>query len=238
MDSIKEKVQVSVATYNLQSQSEKEALVEIFDKILKFSPDVIAVQGMTKMNSDIVFRILKSSGYNFSRFDQVGSKPRPVFEILFSKIPVLKKEYIPFNRTTQNKGLSKYLVTAGSRTQNPINVNIFTSHLESDSSGNTIRKNQITEIISEHNKNPDIQTIFAGDTSIPSWQEMLVKCPNEWGDAWRVKGTSQNEKTSFYDRSDQVWLSPGVLEIADYSKIKIGSEDTRAGVYVAFSTRE
>ena len=261
-DTTGEKATLTLITYNLCGQTEKEDIVGIFDAFLRYSPDVLAIQGMTKLNCDVVFRILKSQGYNYSRFDQLPSAVlKPSFEILFSKIPVTKKEYTPFIKSPQNRGLSKYLVTAGPRTQHPLPVYIFTSQLEVDAAGNAPRKVQILEIDAEYNKitqlrgapsgvkrptlkdalkssSPErleVPVIFAGDTSIPSWQEATVKHPPGWSDAWREKGTSQNEKTSLYDRSDQVWLAPSAkLCISSYTRIRVGGGDDRAGVLVVF----
>jgi hypothetical protein len=64
-----------------------------------------------------------------------------------------------------------------------------------------------------------------------------VKCPDGWSDTWREKGTSQNEKTSLYDRMDQIWVT-GALEIVDFSRIRVGSsDDTRAGVCATFRAK-
>jgi len=237
-----EKPELKVATFNICCTRDKEEITETFDAILKCKPDVVAMQGLTKQNCDAVFRIMKQQGYSFSRFDQTGM-PREDFETLFTRneIPVLKKEYKTFIRSQQNKGLSMYLITAGAQTQHPINVWIFTGKLEEDASGNSIRKTQIIEIDAERSKRNQTSVIFAGDTSIPSWQssDSSFKTPSGWLDAWREKGTSQNEKTSLYDRMDQIWFSSGgerPIEITDFGLIRISpSEDVRAGVCAFFT---
>lgn len=238
----KEEATLKVSSFNICEIEEKEEIVETFDSILRCNPDVLAVQGLTKRNCDAVFRIMKSKSYSFSRFDHTGP-PRDTFEILFSKntVPVIKKEYTPFIKTNQTRGLSKYLVTAGAQTQHPINVWIFTSKFEEGASGNAIRKVQILELIAEYNRTGALfPAIFAGDTSIPSWQssDVTVKCPDGWKDVWREKGTSQNEKTSLYDRMDQIWVT-GALEIVDFSNIRVNSsDDTRAGVCATFISKD
>lgn len=231
---------LKVATFNICSMDEKEEIVETFDAILRYDPDVIAIQGLTRQNCDSVFRIMKSKAYSFSRFDQTGA-PREEFEILFSKntVPIIKKEYTPFIKTNQNKGLSKYLVTAGAQTQQPIDIWIFTTKFEEGASGNAIRKVQILELNAEYNRvSKSAPGIFAGDTSIPSWQssDSSLRCPDGWCDAWREKGTSQNEKTSLYDRMDQIWSrNCEKIEIVEFSRIRVNSsDDTRAGVCATF----
>lgn len=234
---------ITVASFDICGNNEKEDIVEILDAILKYKPDILALQGLTRENCDIVFRNMKSQSYTYSRFDQTGN-PRTEFEILFSHndIPILKREYTRFIRTEQNRGISKYLVTVGSHTQNPTDVWIFTSQLERSASGNAIRKIQIMEIDAEYRRvstqlAKPMPVIFAGDTCIPSWQEHSLRCPDGWFDAWREKGTSQNEKTSLYDRTDQIWFcseSPK-LNIVDFERIRISSsDDIRSGVCSAF----
>lgn len=237
-----EKPELKVATFNICRTDDRDEIKEILDAILRCDPDVIAMQGLTKQNCDAVFRIMKQQGYSFSRFDQTGL-PREEFETLFTRneIPILKKEYRPFIRSQQRKGLSTYLITAGSHTQHPINLWIFTGKLEDGAPGNSIRKTQIIEIDAERSKHNQTPVIFAGDTSIPSWQssDSSFRPPGGWYDAWREKGTSQNEKTSLYDRMDQIWVSPAgkrQIEIMDFSLIRISSsEDIRAGVYSTFT---
>lgn len=239
----KERPVLKVATFNIVRNNEKEEIVEIFDSILRYDPDVLAVQGLTKQNCEAVFRIMKKGGYSFSRFDQTGA-PREDFEILFTKnaIPVLKKEYTPFNKSVQNRGLSKYLIMAGAHTNYPINVWIFTSKLDEGAEGNTIRKAQIVDISAAAAPvGLDVGTpaIFAGDTSIPSWQSIdnAYKCPNGWYDAWRERGTFENEKTSLHDRMDQIWFTQqsNNFAITDFSRIRIStSDDVRAGVCATF----
>ena len=236
-----EKPRLKVATFNICRNTEKEEITEIIDTILRFDPDILAMQGLTKKNCEAVFRIMKQAGYSFSRFDHTGA-PREDFEILFSKneVPILKKEYTPFNKSGQNRGLSKYLITAGAQTQYPINVWVFTSKLEEGAEGNTIRKTQIVEIDAERSKIGATPVIFAGDTSIPSWQIIndSYKCPNKWYDAWRERGTSENEKTSLHDRMDQIWFFPGeeTLELVDFARMKIStSDDIRSGVCATFA---
>lgn len=245
---------LTIASFDICGNNEKEDIVEILNAILKYKPDILAIQGLTRENCDTVFRNMKSQSYTYSRFDQTGN-PRPEFEILFSHndIPILKREYTRFIRTEQNRGISKYLITVGSHTQNPIDVWIFTSQLERGAPGNAIRKIQIMEIGAEYKRvsfdqkhpiNP-IPVVFAGDTCIPSWQEHSLRCPDGWFDAWREKGTSQNEKTSLYDRTDQIWFSSGDLEhipstitILDFTKIRISSsDDIRAGVCATFAVK-
>lgn len=202
---------LKVGSFRLKDHFDSEDIEFYVKEISDKSPDVVAIQGVTKRNCDILFRTFKSLGYQFSRFDKVSSaKDRESSEILFSKIPVLKKEFKLFVGSRQNRGISKYLVKAGSRTETPFDVWVMTSQFEVGGSGNGVRKTQILEVAAEADKNVkeggcDIPTIFAGDTQIPSWQNTALYQPAGWYDAWRERGTSATEKTSEQDRMDQIW---------------------------------
>ena len=197
---------LKVGTFRLKDHFDSEDIEFYVKEISDKSPDVVAIQGVTKRNCDVLFRTFKSLGYQFSRFDKVSSaKDRDSSEILFSKVPVLKKEFKLFVGSKQNRGISKYLVKAGSRTENPFDVWVATSQFETGGSGNGIRKTQILEVAAESLRSPEIPIIFAGDTQIPSWQNTSLYQPDGWYDAWREKGTSATEKTSEHDRMDQVW---------------------------------
>lgn len=197
---------LKVGTFRLKDNFDTEDVEFYVKDIVGVTPDVVAIQGVTKKNCDMLFRTFKSLGYSYSRFDQVSSaKDRQSFEILFSRIPVLKKDFTLFVGSRQNRGISKYLVTAGSRTENPFNVWIATSQFETGGSGNGIRKTQISEIAAEMAKDESVPSVFAGDTQIPSWQSSSLHQPSGWYDAWREKGTSSTEKTSEFDRMDQIW---------------------------------
>jgi hypothetical protein len=204
---------VKVATFNLFGEDGKLMVETMVSKKV----NVVCVQGVTKYNCNSLFRTFKSNGYSYSRFDQVPAlKDRDDAEIIFSNIPVIKKEFSLFGGTSGTaRGLSMYLVKAGHTSQNPRLVWIATSQLEPEGSGGGLRKEQIIELDNElrvklrpgggGDENIPAAVIFAGDTSIPNWQQRDLKAPDGWYDAWREKGTSANEKTSNDDRMDQIW---------------------------------
>jgi len=95
--------------------------------------------------------------------------------------------------------------------------------------------------------------IFAGDTNISSWQtELNFLTPGhpektkikelgsddkKWYDAWREKGTSENEITNdeTKDRMDRVWYKGEKLRCTSYNLFYPFSNSTRKGVIVDFS---
>ena len=214
-DTPTEKTALTVATFNLKFTTDPEDIEWFVKDIVALDVDVAAIQGVVKRAFDPLFRTFKSLGYQYSRFDQLSSvKDRSSAEFLFSKIPILKKIFKLFVGSHQSRGISKYLVRAGHRSVDPYDVWVATSQLEIGGSGNGLRKSQLAEVVSDLGGKDEFSTgaIFAGDTQIPSWQNVSpeYRCPDGWRDAWWEKGTAENEKTSEQDRMDQIWFSRGL----------------------------
>jgi hypothetical protein len=233
---------LKVATFNLFGDGQAVAK-EITEEMISKQVDVAAIQGVTKLNCDVLFRTFKSNGYLYARFDSISAlKNRDDFEIIFSKLPILKKEFELFVSLGNGpgRGICKYLIQVGNEKSESKNVWVVTSQFEPDGSGKGLRQTQIKEL-DNHLKNPltDISkegstsgVIFAGDTSIPKWQESSLGVPNGWLDAWREKGTAQNERTNDEDRMDQIWWKSyggkHVLRCVEFDLI------CRNGVYAVF----
>lgn len=189
-----------VASLNI-SLVAKEAIGGVCTYLINHSEaDVIAIQGLNQMWYEPVFRAFKSSGYNYTKPDPVPE--RKDMEVLFSKLPIIKRVYRMFVQTSQLRGVMSYQVKVGATNM----VWVCTSQLESGGSGNGPRKHQVAEIPKLFPKGESV--IFAGDTNIPSWQS--VDLPEGWSDAWREKGSVDTEKTTMEDRKDRIYYSPGV----------------------------
>lgn len=223
---------ITVATYNLLGKRDSDHISEIADILADKCVDVVSIQGCHKHNAEALFRAFKRLGYLYTRFDQINTRLNG--EIMFHKtrtsVTIKKKEYTKFSSTSQLRGICKYRVAIGSP---PVELWVITSHLEEGGSGNGHRRTQILELAEQFSKS-DVPVIFAGDTSIPSWQNLGV--PNGWLDAWREKGNSDNEKTSELDRMDQVWYKShpkSQLECVSYELFG-PSDDSRKGVIATF----
>ncbi|HMP28124.1 MAG TPA: hypothetical protein PKD85_00905 [Saprospiraceae bacterium] len=199
---------LKVATFNLFGDT-PDATEEISKEMVANKVDVVAIQGVTKLNCDILLRTFRSHGYTYARFDSISAlKNREEFEMIFSKLPILKKEFELFVALGDGpgRGISKYLVTVGADKDEPQNVWIATSQFEPEGSGGGLRRTQIKELDNHLSSlNIGAGVIFAGDTSIPKWQESSLGVPEGWFDAWREKGTVKNERTNDEDRMDQIW---------------------------------
>jgi hypothetical protein len=205
-----------VASINFQGQTSEVLAEEAFTRNI----DVVAFQGCTRQNYEQILRSFKSRGYNYyHKFDQAANVDDA--EIIVSRKKVLKKEFASFVNTLQNRGIGKFLIDIGDKPNSdgsltPITAWVITAQFEKGASGNARRRLQIQEL-SNLIKRGDVPTIFMGDTHIPSWQQDL-KCPNAWLDAWREKGTPDNEKTDMIDRRQQIWyLTKKGMECSDFS---------------------
>lgn len=223
---------IKVSTLNLLCNRDIDYIDEVASEIAKLSVDVISIQGCTKLNNEVLFRAFKSRGYLYTRFDQMHTRESGEIMFYTSRLLVQKKEYTNFSSSNQKRGVSKYRIAL---TKDPLSpeVWVITSHLEEGGSGNGCRKSQISEISSMFSSST-LPVIFAGDTSIPSWQDL--SCPNGWFDAWREKGTSDNDKTSLLDRMDQIWYrssEKSQMRCLDYDLI-CNSNPDRKGVVATF----
>lgn len=189
---------LSVATFNLEGSKDQEYIEKIANTAKDQGIDIMAVQGCHKFNTEILLRSFKQNGYQYTRFDQMHT--RTLGEIMFyrSGIQIKKKEYSNFSNTAQSRGMSKYKVSVTPDQE----VWVVSSELEDGGSGNGNRRLQITEIDNALSSS-SIPVIFVGDTKIPSWQDLGA--PPGWLDAWREKGTADNEHTNYQDRSDRIW---------------------------------
>ena len=191
-----------VASLNVSGIT-KECLGDMCTYLINHSEaDVIALQGVNQLWYEPVFRAFKSNGYNYTKPDPLLE--RKDMELLFSKIPIVKRVYKRFVQTTQSRGVMFYQVKVGPG--EPRLIWVCTSQLESGGPGNGPRKHQIAEIPKMALKDED--AIFLGDTNIPAWQS--VESPIGWLDAWREKGSVDTEKTSLEDRKDRIYYTQGV----------------------------
>lgn len=217
---------ITVASFNLLQKRDPIFVDETVQKLVDTNADVIAIQECTKLNNEVLIRSFKKRGYQYTRFDQLVN--RKDGEIMFYRgdVVIKKKEYTSFVKTLESRGLSKYLI----QLRNGSEVWIVTSQLETQNGTRKIQVKEIGEIF----QTTKIPVIFAGDTNIPSWQEVGV--PLGWFDAWREHGTAENENTTELDRMDQIWYKSSCdskigLKCIKFDKIEF---DVRCGVIASF----
>ncbi len=120
---------------------------------------------------------------------------------IFAKLSPLTVSYRRLVNTTQNRGVLIFEAD---------HFKLATSRLENGGTGSGNRYKQIDEIGKICG---DGIYIFAGDTCIPAWQtDLLLPKPaggaSSWYDAWREKGSSDNERIDDNgDRTSRMWYT-------------------------------
>lgn len=240
----------SIATTNVSTLENFDHLVTM---MLNKHIDIVCVQSYRPELFEKLVRSFKAKGYSGTKFPGITN-------MIFNIRPPVKKEYVNFISTNQRQGVIIYTYTTthnlhsredvdytSSLTPLPIEtVVVSTAQLETLGTGNGHRKNQILELNNIFNtpsyKNSAI--IFAGDTSIPSWQTDLGSITpgsftntnistnatlTQWLDAWREKGT-----TTPAERMDRVWYRG--IECSRYDTFDHGTGSERVvGVIATFS---
>ena len=190
-----------------------------------FRPDVFCLQGITRANFMNVSHKFKSEGYGYHT--PTPSPPKEEWEVIYSKIPISKKNYTLFTRTNQERSVTSCTISLGSKY-----VVIGTSHLEASGEGATFRKAQIIEIPNILHTNT---TILCIDSCIPEYQK--IDGPQGFLDAWMETGSAINKSTQplTSDRLDRIWYSP-TMECIEFSLISLtDSDDERKGILACFS---
>lgn len=219
-------VNFTLVTFNLDGREINcDNRLKIFLQIIEErEPDIVVIQEGSRLTYEKLFREMGHMNYKREVPNEVTM--RKYGEVIFSKFPILKSEYIHFQKTNQSRGLSHCLLDIEG-TQ----IWVSTTQFETGERSIPIRKHQIKSLPSSFQflKDP---IIFAGDTGILEYQQDLKEPPG-WDDAWVERGTDQNKFTlnskqnimatpPFCDRVDRVWYYPSSevnLECINYNLI-------------------
>jgi hypothetical protein len=256
---------IKILTCNVKDVKDYDVLVA---EILKISIPIVCLQECPDQVplKDMIMRSFKANGYSGVRFagssniiylrsDALPTKKEYItFTNTNQKRGLIVYTYqLPLTFA----GAENIIITR--------EIKICTSQLESGGTGGGIRKSQIRDLhtilianddkVKKEKVDDDKSTtastsggggsvIFVGDTNISTWQtELNLTLPGvgnpRWMDAWREKGTSENECTNIetYDRMDRVWYySPDDnLKCISYNLFSPFPKATRLGVIVEFS---
>lgn len=217
---------MQVLTYNLQGRADD---IPILGKVVSTSKiPIVMVQGCCRENSEKVIREMKSIGLSTSRMNETVGKD--MVEYIFTSYPVVKKRYDYMIRSGQGRGFSVYMIDICHTKNSPTKcVWLVTSRFDTGGSGNVARKLAVEQL---SNMFIDVSepVIFAGDTSIPKWQQ--IDLPGSWLDAWRECGDSYGETTYGIDRPDRILYKN--ITCTKCSVVEIGED--RKGVLGLFDT--
>ena len=245
MGSTKDKMsseQVTLVTYNLDCREYnfEERIGAFLELIRQTLPDIVMVQEGTTLTYEKLMREMGLMGYNRNLLDIM--RHRPSGEIIFSKHRIKSNKYIPFQNSSDNRGIAISEIDMRTRT-----FYVCTSQF-----GEKVP--EMRRQIASFNRNlKDVEgvIIFGGDTRIKNYQKDLRE-PEGWYDGWYEAGSSSNEYTVDHktnlmveppiaDRPDRVWFRQGNqdhIQCEDYhlfgneSSITISSH---YGVWATFS---
>jgi len=234
--------EVSFLTYNIDGRENeyKSRLDLVLVQIKSLMPDVVAIQEGNYLTYERLFREMGLMGYKKNFSDEV--RQRQFGEIIFSRLPVAKMEYVPFRHSCEKRAATKYLVAVGNK-----NVWFATAQFESNIA---VRRKQLTQLESFFLRSPE-SVIFGGDTRIQHYERMSA--PEEWMDAWYEVGNPDTEYTVDWknnyvvqpplrDRPDRVWYKgkDSDLECLEFALVGKNGEDKVSGhfgVYAKFRVK-
>lgn len=203
--------ELTFVTYNIDGSAYNlEKRLDAFLECVKSSPpDVVVIQEGTRLTYERLLREMALLGYKRQLLDVMNK--RPTGEMIFSKYPISDGRYIPFGRSSENRGVSLLKIDLWGK-----HLWICTAQFDSTSS---MSRSQITSFAHNIRSMPlNENIIFGGDTRIMEYQTDL-KEPDGWCDAWYEGGTDSekftyNSQTNllvplpYKDRPDRIWYHP------------------------------
>lgn len=204
----------TIITYNIDSQSsfQEERISSFIEQILEWKPDIITMQEVSRGLLSKLFVTMKKMGYSKVLLNEIQRKD--IAEITFSKFPILKAEYMPFDMTDQKRGMSLYLLDIFDNKIWVCNV-----QLEGGACRSPKIRNQIEHLGKKFSKEKEV--LIGGDFQIASYQKD-IKEPEGWSDVWYEVGNTEEQYTmdskinlnaKFQDRPDRIWFkTSGLLE--------------------------
>lgn len=238
---------IKILTYNIKDVKEVD-FDTLTEKLVQNDVPIVCFQECATSGTrrDKLIRSMKSKGYMAMGFSNV---PDEIY-IRSDAIPT-KRDLVPLSETAQKRSVTVFtysidIPNAKNSSSKHMEIKVCTSQLESGGTGGGIRKAQIKNLDNVVSSNPNMGNIsnqgiiFAGDTNISSWQtelnNILPGLPGAgWMDAWREKGTSDNEHTNnqTHDRMDRIWYK-GALRCMSYDLICMISYSHRLAVVAEF----
>lgn len=197
----------TVITYNIDAQSpfSEERLYKFIEQIKEWNPDILTIQEGTKKMYEKLFLTMKNMGYKKIVDESIYKKD--ISEVIFSKFPILKTEYIRYKKTKQSRNLTLYFMDIRGQ-----NMCICTTQLESGGKRTPFIRQQLSEIekrISRINE----PVILTGDFQLVEYQKDICG-PKEMTDVWYEAGLSNEKYTvdskinltvKFRDRPDRIF---------------------------------
>ena len=184
---------------SVRASEDVEVANAIATELTALGMTVIAVHALTPKLKPIYARIFKALGYSMFMCEETTS------EAIFANKPVVKKEFRLFSKG--KRGLSKFQINleTGKNAQ-PYLIDVATAHFDEGPQGSVARKAALAEF--------PAGLIFAGDISSPKFE--ALEAPVNYFDAWREKGSPDNELTDRFDRTNRIWWGANCVECVGF----------------------
>jgi endonuclease/exonuclease/phosphatase family metal-dependent hydrolase len=238
----------TVITYNIDYQSpfQEERLYQFIEQVKEWNPDILAIQEGTKAIYSKLFLAMQNMGY-LKKVDERYIK-KDISEVIFTKFPIKKSEYIPFQHTKQKRNLTLYLLDVLGQ-----DIWFGTTQLESGGKRTPFLNKQIKQIEKKVSKLNEA-VILTGDFQLAEYQKNICE-PHEMIDAWYDAGNSEQKYTidsklnmnvRFSDRPDRIWYksprdSKEEIECVEYSLVGLPNSNeapllasNHFGIYTKF----
>lgn len=231
-------------TYNIDGRKiqRDERLRAFLEKIKSNQPDIVVVQEGTRLTYEKLLREMGLMGYKRQLLDIMNS--REYGELIFSKFPISRGNYLHFRKTSENRGISYLKINLEDfripnekeGTHEPYSLWICTSQFDEQQALSRMQINNFP-ILMRHFPKEDI-VIFGGDTRILEYQKDLSE-PEGWYDSWYEAGNEVSKytydssinflvKIPYKDRPDRIWYrSPLQTNYVPNKNIKIECEDCK-----------
>jgi len=160
-------------------------MAAIAEMLLRYKPDVVAVQEMTDVHLAELRRYEVWNSFQWCAPPRhVSYTPGAYYTLIGSKL-ALQRPYTrsPFPGSGMDRDLLSCGIMPGSGAGASAPFTFATSHLESLNRA-AERKNQMTQLFSELRNHDD--AIFCGDTNINEADDGKVRLADGWDDAWEL----------------------------------------------------
>lgn len=213
---------LTFVTYNLDSREYnfEERLDAFLELVKKSPPDAVVIQEGNRLSYEKLLREMGLLGYKRNLLDIMNH--RKCGEIIFSKHRIVENEYLPFQNSVENRGVTLSKIDAWD-----VTFYVCTTQLDRATPAIRSQINLLDKMV--RSKVGESCVIFGGDVRLANYQTDITE-PDGWYDGWIEAGSSTNELTvdcntnmlvepPISDRPDRVWFLPGKdrdMECMDY----------------------
>lgn len=241
---------VKIISQNLDHKlaNHQRRLYDFLNIVRDHLPHIVCVQEVSR---DVVEKLLTEMrvlGYTIICADDANM--RDTFEVTFSKLDMIRSEYVKYKNSTQGRGYIRTLFKVHDNNNVAHALHIINTQMDDPNSTLGCKNDQVKQvtIIPMFNMPYKLAgTILAGDTGIAEYLSSSVKHPDDWYDAWYECGNNEERYTincdtnpiappGIKERPDRVWTKDCTVE--EYKIIRATGANMISrhyGIYVEVS---